>query len=66
LWRKSEFLWRKKNISYHPAGQRIRKQDQWELEGHGQYVPPRLPPPQASISYATYGILYATILHTMS
>ena len=34
----------------HPAGPRIRKQDPWELEGHGQYVPPRLPPPQASIS----------------
>jgi hypothetical protein len=50
----------------HPAGPRIRKQDQWELEGHGQYVPPRLPPPQASISYATYGISYATILHTTS
>jgi hypothetical protein len=41
----------------HPAGPRIRKQDPWELEGHGQYVPQRLPPPQASISYATYGIL---------
>jgi hypothetical protein len=40
----------------HPAGPRIRKQDPWELEGHGQYVQPRLPPPQASISYATYGI----------
>ena len=50
----------------HPAGPRIRKQDPWELEGHGQYVPPRLPPPQASISYATYGISYATILHTTS
>ncbi len=50
----------------HPAGPRIRKQDPWELEGHGQYVPPRLPPPQASISYATYGILYATILCTTS
>jgi hypothetical protein len=35
------------NIDY-PAGPRIRKQDPWELEGHGQYVPPRLPPPQAS------------------
>ncbi len=46
----------------HPAGPRIRKQDPWELERHGQYVPPRLPPPQASISYATYGISYATIL----
>ena len=45
----------------HPAGPRIRKQDPWELEGHGQYVPPRLPPPQASISYATDGISYATI-----
>ncbi len=44
----------------HPAGPRIRKQDPWELEGHGQYFPPRLPPPQASISYATYGISYAT------
>ncbi len=50
----------------HPAGQRIRKQDLWELEGHGQYVLPRLPQPQASISYATYGISYATILHTTS
>ncbi len=40
----------------HPAGQRIRKQDPWELEGHGQYVPPLLPQPQASISYATDGI----------
>ncbi len=50
----------------HPAGPRIRKQDPWELEGHGQYVPPRLPPPQASISCATDGISYATILHTTS
>ena len=50
----------------HLAGPRIRKQDPWELEGHGQYVPPRLPPPQASISYATDGISYATILHTTS
>jgi hypothetical protein len=24
----------------HQAGPRIRKQDPWELEGHGQYVPP--------------------------
>jgi hypothetical protein len=39
----------------HQAGPRIRKQDRWELGGHGQYVPPRLPPPQASISYAADG-----------
>ena len=50
----------------HPAGPRMRKQDPWELEGPGLYVPQRLPPPQASISYATYGISYATILHTTS
>ena len=50
----------------HPAGPRIRKQDPWELEGHGQYVPPRLPPPQASISYAADGISYAAILDTTS
>ena len=50
----------------HPAGSRIRKQDPWELEGHGQYVPPRLPPPQASISYAADGISYAAILDTTS
>ena len=58
-------------VQYRPSGRaeesvRIRKQDPWELEGHGQYVPPRLPPPQASISYATDGISYATILHTTS
>jgi hypothetical protein len=50
----------------HPAGPRIRKQDQWELERHGQYVPPRLPPPQASIAYAADGISYPAILDTTS
>ena len=45
-------------VQYRPsgtvAGPRIRKQDPWKLEGHGQYVPQRLPQPQGPGKHIIY------------